>query len=371
MPGAWLLALARFVFDDTVLSRVVDQTIADLRAEWLAAGPRAGPRLRARWLGYLAFWSLVFIAPFAFRKPADRPARGRWNAYRRSVMTSGTRVLLALILAVAGMTAGYAVSRTRPMLYRSVAVVQVVPARISAAASDRAWSVTSSSANDRLLEVSQTSLSFARLRSIIQEFQLYGAGTASASMEDAVELMRQRAKFTVDGPAQSSLAIVVSFLDENPVVAQKVAERLVSSFVDESLRSNEVIASGTVAFLEHRIQQTGERLTVMTEHANRIDKALPSNHRFEIEVLQNSYKSLLARREEALMAADLSRRQLGEQLKVLEPPRVPQRPEGPTRFEFSLVGGVAGLLIAALLALADSIRQLLRKRRGELATATT
>src|SRR5262245_15778252 len=66
LPGVWLLRIARAVFDDAACSDVVEPTIADLRREWLDAQGRGGRRIRARWRGYLAFWKLVLISPFAF-----------------------------------------------------------------------------------------------------------------------------------------------------------------------------------------------------------------------------------------------------------------------------------------------------------------
>jgi hypothetical protein len=65
VPGRWLLAIARVVFDDSVLATVVQQTIADLQVEWLA-GASTAERLRARWRGYLAFWSIVALSPAIF-----------------------------------------------------------------------------------------------------------------------------------------------------------------------------------------------------------------------------------------------------------------------------------------------------------------
>lgn len=67
LPGSWLLAVARLLFDDAVITSVVKPTIADLRQEFLEAGSDQRKLLRARWRGYVAFWSLVVMAPVAFR----------------------------------------------------------------------------------------------------------------------------------------------------------------------------------------------------------------------------------------------------------------------------------------------------------------
>jgi polysaccharide chain length determinant protein (PEP-CTERM system associated) len=74
--------------------------------------------------------------------------------------------------------------------------------------------------------------------------------------------------------------------------------------------------------------------------------------------LQASYQSLLVKREEAKLAADLERRSIGEQFKVLDPARAPERPFSPNRLQINLggaIGGLAlGLLIVGMLEVGDS-----------------
>jgi uncharacterized protein involved in exopolysaccharide biosynthesis len=65
--------------------------------------------------------------------------------------------------------------------------------------------------------------------------------------------------------------------------------------------------------------------------------------------LQQSYQSLLARRQNSKIAANLERQQVGEQFKVLDPPRVPERPFSPNRLRLNGVGAVGGLMIGLAL----------------------
>ncbi len=62
--------------------------------------------------------------------------------------------------------------------------------------------------------------------------------------------------------------------------------------------------------------------------------------------LQATYQSLLAKREESKIAANLERRNIGEQFKVLDPARVPERPFSPKRWLIDTAGAGAGLLVA-------------------------
>jgi hypothetical protein len=58
------LKLARLLFNEELLSAVVQPTIADLQREVAAAGSSGLERLRAYWRGYRAFWTLTLVAPF-------------------------------------------------------------------------------------------------------------------------------------------------------------------------------------------------------------------------------------------------------------------------------------------------------------------
>jgi len=74
--------------------------------------------------------------------------------------------------------------------------------------------------------------------------------------------------------------------------------------------------------------------------------------------LQTMYSSLLSKKEESRIAANLERRQIGEQFKLLDPARLAEKPYSPNRLAISLLGmagGFAfGLLMIALLEYRDT-----------------
>jgi polysaccharide chain length determinant protein (PEP-CTERM system associated) len=65
--------------------------------------------------------------------------------------------------------------------------------------------------------------------------------------------------------------------------------------------------------------------------------------------LQTSYQNLLEKREESKIAANLERRNIGEQFKVLDPARIPERPFSPNRLLINLGGAVGGLVLGGLI----------------------
>jgi polysaccharide chain length determinant protein (PEP-CTERM system associated) len=63
----------------------------------------------------------------------------------------------------------------------------------------------------------------------------------------------------------------------------------------------------------------------------------------DYETLRAIYTNLLAKSETARAAADLERRQIGEQFKLLDPARLPERPISPNRLQINSVGAAVGL----------------------------
>ncbi|MEP7309754.1 MAG: GNVR domain-containing protein [Acidobacteriota bacterium] len=65
----------------------------------------------------------------------------------------------------------------------------------------------------------------------------------------------------------------------------------------------------------------------------------------DYETIQRMYTNLLMKSQEAQVAANLERRQIGEQFKVIDPARVPERPYSPDRLRLNGMGAIGGLLL--------------------------
>jgi len=64
----------------------------------------------------------------------------------------------------------------------------------------------------------------------------------------------------------------------------------------------------------------------------------------DYETLRQVYTNLLGKSENARAAANLERRQIGEQFRMLDPARLPERPISPNRLQINAVGATAGLV---------------------------
>jgi protein tyrosine kinase modulator len=89
---------------------------------------------------------------------------------------------------------------------------------------------------------------------------------------------------------------------------------------------------------------------VIAEYQRRID-ATPTRESELIELtrdystIQQMYRSLLTKNEDAKISADLERRQIGEQFRVIDPARIPQQPFSPDRVRITLLGALGGLTL--------------------------
>jgi protein tyrosine kinase modulator len=78
----------------------------------------------------------------------------------------------------------------------------------------------------------------------------------------------------------------------------------------------------------------------------------------DYDTLKEAYQKLLAKSEDSKVAADLERRQIGEQFRIVDPPSIPVRPISPDRAKINAAGAGLGLLLGfalvGLLELRDS-----------------
>jgi uncharacterized protein involved in exopolysaccharide biosynthesis len=101
---------------------------------------------------------------------------------------------------------------------------------------------------------------------------------------------------------------------------------------------------------KEKTQEEKRLRAVMADYQARIEAA-PARESELAELtrdygtLQQNYQQLLQKKQESQIAANLERRQIGEQFKILDPARLPERPFSPDRPRLYLLTLVAALAV--------------------------
>ncbi len=89
----------------------------------------------------------------------------------------------------------------------------------------------------------------------------------------------------------------------------------------------------------------------------------------DYETLQTIYTGLLTKNEGSKVAANLERRQIGEQFRILDGARLPEKPVSPDRLRLNLMGAVAGLGLGLGLVFLLEYRDTTFKSEGDIVIA--
>ncbi len=119
-----------------------------------------------------------------------------------------------------------------------------------------------SAMQERLATLNQQILSATRLTKIISALDLYREERQKMAPEEVIELMRKKISVRAErGLARERAgAFRVSFEDEVPAVAAKVANELASVYIQENLQFRERQAEGTSQFLESQLTAAKKEL---------------------------------------------------------------------------------------------------------------
>jgi uncharacterized protein involved in exopolysaccharide biosynthesis len=176
-------------------------------------------------------------------------------------------------------------TRHLPDQYRADALIRVVPPQVP---ESYVRSTVTTNLTDRLQAIGQQILSRTRLERIIEDLNLYADRRKTEIIQDIVEQMRT----AVDIQGVKGDTFRVGFISEDPRTAMRVAERLASLFIDESLRDREVLAEGTNQFLEAQLEEA-RRLLLDNEkklenYRRRHDGQLPTQLEANMQGLHNT-----------------------------------------------------------------------------------
>lgn len=169
-------------------------------------------------------------------------------------------VASALLLAVA-----VPASVLWPPVYRSTATILIEEQEIPR---DLVRSTVTSFADERIQVISQQVMTRATLIQIVEKYDLYGRERRYLSNEEILERMRRDVKIeTISaegggrlGGRGATIAFKLSYDNDKPDKAQKVANELVSLYLNENLRTRRQRADETSSFLGGEADRIGKQL---------------------------------------------------------------------------------------------------------------
>ena len=253
------------------------------------------------------------------------------------------RSRLVLVPATVSVLTTLLVVRFVPVSYQSQATMMVVPAQVPA---EYVHEISPVHLDSRLAEIKTSLFSRTRLERLINEYKLYPNDVGRRPIEEILERMASNVQVEATSAAASTGAVTVTvrFRADDPRTAQRVAAALAAYVVADSEMNQANLTQATAKFLDAMIEDARTRLDDYAR-AHPAAKGELRSQAIEREVLEDTYRSLLTKRQDARIAVDLERRQIGERITVLDSARIPERPVGFTRTQLYGAGALAGLLI--------------------------
>jgi uncharacterized protein involved in exopolysaccharide biosynthesis len=300
-------------------------------ADWLLQHLVAGPRQQS------------ILGDLHEQYGRGRSVAWYWRQTIKTILVGPMKQRLLWVLVPTVVTAAITTALSyyfMPTRYQSETLILVVPQLVPEAF---VRSTVTTHIEERLQTITQHILSRTRLERIILDFNLYPDRRKDAIMADVVEQMRS----SIGVQIMKGDAVRVSFTTDDARTAMRVTERLASLFIEENLRDREVLAEGTNQFLDAQIEDVRRRIVEKEAQLKGLRATtsgeLSQGDLIPYEVLKDSYKALLVKQLDARVGANLERRQIGEQFKILDPARLPESPVGPSKTAVNVGGTLVGL----------------------------
>jgi polysaccharide chain length determinant protein (PEP-CTERM system associated) len=195
---------------------------------------------------------------------------------------------------------------------------------------------------------------------VIANPQESAAGLTAAQQLELVEtrLEAMRQKFTADHPdvrAVERTAAALRAKAQEEALAPVKAKPVVLSPAEQARQERMRELQAQLEVIDHQLsvaQDDESKLRTLIADYQRKVEAAPSREAELVEltrdydILKKSYDSLLTKREDSNLAADLERRQIGEQFRILDPASLPENPDNyAQRIASMFVGAIVGLVL--------------------------
>jgi uncharacterized protein involved in exopolysaccharide biosynthesis len=228
------------------------------------------------------------------------------------------RKWIGLAIGVVGVSATVAVVKTWPATYQSTATILIEEPDVPA---DLVKSTVSTFANDRLQVIQQRVMTSQHLNEIIDRFNLYPEKQKTAPRSALINNMRSMVDLEVVSAnitgqqqprtrqqPQASIAFTLSFENEDPSVAQQVANRLTDLYLAENDRTRQEKAAGTTQFLTEQAQKLyGDVQSLekrLLDLRSKYNGSLPEQFAMNTQLLNQAQAQLMQNRADLQILTD-------------------------------------------------------------------
>ena len=223
---------------------------------------------------------------------------------------------------------GAVVAQVWPLLYKSEALILVEQQKVP---EQYVMPNVITNLQTRLDAMTQQILSRTRLVSLIEQFNLYPRERARLPMDDVVDRMHKNIDVSLvqtAGRQGDVTGFRITYLADNPRVAQRITNELTSMFIDESIRERTQQSTDTTEFLTSQLNDAQNDLAAqeakLREYKMKFLGELPEQQTSNLQILSSLQAQLYAA-EEALQRAEQQRTYLSamrEQYEALTTPQV-------------------------------------------------
>lgn len=171
-------------------------------------------------------------------------------------------IVFVLVFAVAAL-----VAVLLPPTYQATGTILVESPQIP---DDLIRSTVTSFADERILVIKQRVMTQSNLRNIIDKYNLFAKQRESAPASEVMEMMRSRIgveliSADVVGNRKTTIAFKVSYDDAQADVAYKVANEMLTLFLDENVKSRTARATETTEFMTQEADKLRKNLDAVEE----------------------------------------------------------------------------------------------------------
>jgi uncharacterized protein involved in exopolysaccharide biosynthesis len=241
------------------------------------------------------------------------------------------RKWIGLAVAFAGCCGAVAIALMWPPTYQSTATILIEEPDVPR---DLVKSTVSTYADQRLQVIEQRVMTNQNLSDIIDRFGLFQGALATTPRSELINSLRNKIDLEVlsadfvsskqrsNNAPQATIAFQVSYIDQDPRVAQQVASRITDLYLAENVQTRTEKAAGTTEFLTQQsarlLQDMQDSEKRLTEFKTKNSGTLPEQVDTNMRIMESLQGQLLQNRSQ-LQQLNEKRSFLQSQLGTISP----------------------------------------------------